>query len=63
MVVEKMQIILVQPFQAWITDGFCQLVKGANHFAIYFMFGKRIYAEQADKPLVEQQLVSERKWP
>ena len=59
MVVEEMQIILVQPFQARIADGFSQLVKGANHFAIYFVFGERIDAEQAHQPLVEQQLVSE----
>jgi hypothetical protein len=34
-------------------------VKGANHFAIYFVFGERIYTEQAHQPLVEQQLVAE----
>jgi hypothetical protein len=54
-----MQIILVQPFQARITDGFSQFVKGANDFAIYFVFGKRIEAEQAHQPLVKQQLVAE----
>ena len=47
MVVEEMQIILVQPFQSRIADGFSQLVKGANHFAIYFVFGERIDAETA----------------
>ena len=59
MVVEEMQIILVQPFQAGIADGFGQLVKGANHFAIYFVFGERIDAEQAHQPLIEEQLVAE----
>ena len=56
MVIEKMQVVGSCSLAVFITDRISQLMKWP-YLAVRKLLGKRINTKQADKPLVEHQLI------
>jgi hypothetical protein len=58
-VIKLVQVVMIHAFQPRVPDRFGQEAKRAYVLAVQLIVGKRVDAEQADQPLVEQQLVAE----
>ena len=53
------QIIVSQPFQPGVTDWVYQYMERPDLFPFDFVLFKRINTEEADEPLIQQELISE----